>query len=69
MLAFQEGVDCGAEYFFDRSTKKLVAVTASCDGFGIVSCVGAAGCFPNRCMPVYPKIFGNSPDCPLPDAG
>jgi hypothetical protein len=68
MLTLVEGVDCGTEYLFDATTKKLVGITHSCAGYGIVLCKGAEGCLPERCMPSLGNV-GPSSACGLPDAG
>lgn len=71
MLFFGDGTDCGHEFLFDVTTKKLVAVTNTCDGFQNVNCAGASECIPNRCMPNDNDGYNLSPPAcpPLPEAG
>jgi len=53
MVAFDEGIDCGHEFLFDAATRKLVAITGTCDAYILASCVatGAGVCVPKRCLP------------------
>jgi len=64
------GARAGCVAFDYATSKKLVAVTQTCDGFVIAHCQGASECIPARCMPNQNGYILDPPACPvLPEAG
>ncbi len=51
-VAFGAGVDCELAFVFDATTNKLYAITQSCDGSALGTCLASDVCAPNRCLPL-----------------
>jgi hypothetical protein len=48
-VAFWYPKDCGEEFVFNATTKKLLAIAPTCNGHAF-ACTAASECVPNRCL-------------------